>query len=124
MGQVEGAADRLTGFSQSLELLDRGGQCGGLLLQLPDEPGILDRDHRLVGKNSDQIDLLARERLNVITGERDHADRLAIAQQRHAEYSAEAAKALCLSPSVALVRHDIVIVQHAPLHGGSPDHGS
>ena len=79
-GQVEGSADRLAGLGQRLELLDGRGQCGGLLLQLPDEAGILDRDHRLVGEDSDEIDLLVRERLDVIAGERDHADRLSVAQ--------------------------------------------
>src|SRR4029450_7753402 len=42
-------------------------------------------DDRLVGKSLEQSDLLVSERTNLEATGQDHADRLALAQQRHAE---------------------------------------
>ena len=54
-----------------------------------DQPGVLDRDDRLVGKGADQLDLPLGERLDPLRRERNDADRLAFAQQRHAEHRAD-----------------------------------
>jgi len=63
---------------------------GGLLLQclvcLSDQPGILDRDDRLVGKSADQFDLPLAERLDPMAMQHENANWLALAQQRDAEH--------------------------------------
>ncbi len=61
------------------------GELGGARLHLVEQPHVLDRDHRLVGKGGDQLDLPVGERPNLVTRQDDHADRAAFAQQRNAE---------------------------------------
>ena len=56
-------------------LLQRFGELIGALLQLVEQPRVLDRDHRLVGKGRDQVDLLLGERPHVLPLDDDHADR-------------------------------------------------
>ncbi len=46
---------------------------------------ILNRDHCLVGKCLDQLDLLLVNGLTLRAGQRQNADRTTLAQQRHAE---------------------------------------
>ena len=48
----------MTCLSQRPQVLDRGGKSSRLVAQLSDEPGIFNRDDRLVGKDGDKIDLL------------------------------------------------------------------
>jgi hypothetical protein len=49
------------------------------------QPSILDRDHRLVGKGAHQVDLPLGERLDLFPREVDRAQHLPLAQQRHPE---------------------------------------
>jgi hypothetical protein len=61
----------------------------GLLLQrlarLGQQPRVFHRDHRLVSKSSDQLDLLLAERLHPLTRKNDHTDQRPLARQRHAK---------------------------------------
>ena len=59
------------------------------LLHLLEQPHGLDRDHRLIGEGGNQLDLSGAERAAHRSRQRDDADRLAVAQQRHAEDGAE-----------------------------------
>ena len=52
-------------------------QFGLALADFVEQPGILDRDHRLVGEGLDQRDLLVGERLDMVAQQRDDADRRA-----------------------------------------------
>ena len=63
-------------------------------LHLVEQPHVLDRDHRLVGEGRDQLDLLVGERPHLGARQHDHADRNALAQERHAKDGAVAAKSL------------------------------
>ena len=72
----------------------------GARLHLLEQPHVLDRDHRLVGEGLDQLDLLVGERPHLRARQREDADRLALAQQRHAEDGAEAAEPLRLAKRV------------------------
>jgi hypothetical protein len=64
------------------DLEDLGGR--GLLFQcltgLGDQPGILDRNDRLVGKGAHQLNLPLGEWLDPLAGEVNNADRLALAE--------------------------------------------
>ena len=53
--------------------------------QLLEQAGILNSDHRLVGKGPNQIDLPICERVDAITAEDDGTDRLTLTQQRDAK---------------------------------------
>ena len=53
-------------------------------LHLLEQPHVLDRDHRLVGKGLNQLDLLVGERRDFLALEEDHADRRSFPQQRNA----------------------------------------
>jgi hypothetical protein len=58
--------------------------CCGLLLQgfarLADQPRVLHRDDRLIGKGSNEFDLPIAERFDPLARQRDDADRLPLAQ--------------------------------------------
>jgi hypothetical protein len=62
------------------ENLGRGGLLVQRLPRLGQEPRILHRDDRLVGKGAHQLDLPLGERLDPRAGEHDDTDRLAFAQ--------------------------------------------
>jgi hypothetical protein len=70
-------------FDALAEFAVARGQFVGALLQFAEQPRILDRDHRLIGKGAHQLDLPLAERLDPPPIKRDNADWLAVAQQRH-----------------------------------------
>ena len=55
----------------------------GAGLDLFEQPGVLDCDHSLVSEGFDQCDLPGREGLHGPVDEAEHAERLALSQQRH-----------------------------------------
>ena len=60
--QVERGVDRLGDVAERAQLLDRLRELARARLHLVEQPHVLDRDHRLIGKRSDQLDLLVGER--------------------------------------------------------------
>jgi hypothetical protein len=87
--QVEGRTDRLTDLGQGLKLLDGTRQLRGPLLQLLEQPHVLDRYHRLVAKRLQQLDLLVRKGPRYGAADRDGADRCAVAEQRYRQHASE-----------------------------------
>ncbi len=67
-----------------------GGERAILLLQLGEQPHVLDRDHRLVGEGLKESDLLVGERLDLHPADDDRPDGAALAQQRGAQEGAHA----------------------------------
>src|SRR5438552_64389 len=67
---------------------------GGLTLERPlrfvEETDVLDRDRCLIGEARHELDLLRRERADLVAAQRHHPDRLAVAQDRYAEQRTEA----------------------------------
>ena len=59
-GQVERGGDGLPDFAQNVQLVHGAGQLGGALLQLLEEPGVLDGDDGLIREGLQQRDLFAR----------------------------------------------------------------
>ncbi len=59
-----------------------------LLLQLLEQPHVLDGDHRLVGEGPEEGDMALRELTRLGSRHRDGADRVAITQHRHHELTA------------------------------------
>jgi hypothetical protein len=83
--EVERGIDRAYYFFERLQFADRAGQFVGASLQFAEQPRVLDRDDRLVGKGAHQFDLPLAERLDAFPIEVDRAQHLPVAQQRHPE---------------------------------------
>src|SRR4051812_20700908 len=66
------------------------------LLRLGYQPCVLHRDDRLICKCADKLDLPLRKALDPLTSHHDGADRLPLAQQRHAQGRAELPDCDCL----------------------------
>ena len=69
-------------------------QLGLSITQFLEQPRILDRDHRLIGKAGGQLDLFFRERFDARSDDNEYADERVLAQQRNAEHRAIAGKLL------------------------------
>jgi hypothetical protein len=54
---------------------------------------VLDRDHSLVGKGRDQLDLLVDERPHLLTVNGNHAGQLIVLEHRHYQYAADTGQA-------------------------------
>ncbi len=66
-------------------LLQRLGEIVGALPQLVEQPGVLDGDDGLGGEVRDQLDLLVRERADLLAVDDDRADQLVLLEHRHSE---------------------------------------
>ncbi len=87
--QIEGrTADQLQQVARRGLVFERLFEVARAGLQFAEQPRILHRDDRLVGKGAHQFDLPLGERLDPQPGERNHADRLAVAQERHPNHGA------------------------------------
>jgi hypothetical protein len=71
-------------------IVEGDAQLGLTVAQFLEQPGILDRDHRLVSKGGGQLDLLARVGLDARPVNSEYADQLITARQRNAEHRAVA----------------------------------
>ena len=81
--KVEGGADGLTDLAERLELADRAGELLRPRLQLAQQAGVLDRDHRLIGEGLEERDLVVGEPAGFAAGHRDRPDRLVVTEHRH-----------------------------------------
>ena len=123
--EIEGrAADHLQHVAGRGLAFEQLLQIARQLAQLGQEPRVLDRDDRLVGEGADQLDLALAERLDPAAAKRDHADRLAFAQQRYAERRADVANRNRLGHRVVRVCGDIGNVEHLTFERGSTSHRS
>src|SRR5882757_306403 len=76
------------------QLIERERQFPGPLLNLAKQSRILDRDDGLVGKGSDQIDLLVGEWPHLGAGHGQYTNRRAITQHWNAQHGPKATKFL------------------------------
>ncbi len=74
------AADHAEHIADRGLVVERGLQILGALTQFAQQPGVLHRDHRLIGKGAHELDLPFGERLDPVAREHDDADRLTLAQ--------------------------------------------
>ena len=77
------AADDLKNLRSRRLLFQRLREIAGARLHLVEQPHILDRDHRLVGKRLHQFDLPLRVFAGVIACQREYADGAAFPRQRN-----------------------------------------
>ena len=89
--------------------------------QLVQKPRVLDRDHRLLGKGGQQIDLLFGEGLNARPANHDDAEDHTLPEHRHRHDRAMHLffSAVFLGPPVLGVREDVGDVHDASLQNGS-----
>ena len=88
--QVERRGDRAADLAERLQLAHRARQLAGPRLHLVEQAHVLDRDHRLVGELLQQLFLGLRHRSSLGPADDDDAERLALAQHRHAQHAAPA----------------------------------
>ena len=103
------------------DLQNLGGRC--LLLQglarFGQEPRILDCNDRLVGKGAHQLDLTLGERLHPLASERQHPDRFALSQERHAQRAAPFPNCNGVSRIIRIGGH-VINVDRPAFKGSSP----
>src|SRR5215475_10387964 len=102
------AADDAKHLSGSGLMLQRLAQFGIALLQLFEEPDILDGDHRLVGEGRDQRNLLISERPDRLSPDHDHSNGDTFPEQGSSKYGPEPTDFLSLGPLIIGVRQNIV----------------
>ncbi len=96
----------------------------GLLLQglarLGQQPRVLDRDNRLVGKGAHQFDLAFAEGLDSRACERDDADRLSSPQQGDPQIGTNAADCRRSAQPIFWVCRNVRDMHDAPFESGTP----
>ena len=85
------AADNVEYVAGGNLVLQRLGQLARLCLLGLEQPDVLDRDHRLVGKRCYKLDVLVVEWVHNGPAQQDHTNRVAPRQQRYAEIGSKAA---------------------------------
>jgi hypothetical protein len=96
-------------------------QLRGSCLNLLEQPHILDRDHRLVGEGSDELDLLVSEGPHNAAHQRDYADRHTVAEERNAERRSVFSDPLILQDLVFRIGEAIRKVNRAALQRRAAD---
>ena len=118
--QIEGrAADDLEHVAGRGLVFQRFLQIARAAAQLIEQPGVFDRNHRLVGEGAHQADLLFGERLDPLAREHDDANQRILAQERHPQHCAEFSDLLPGRPGVFGVVSHIHDV-HDPAFEGDP----
>jgi len=115
------AADDLQNIAGRGLVFERFFEVARAGLQFAEEPRVLDRDHRLVGKGAHQFDLSLGERLDPFPREIDRAEHGPLAQQRHPKDGASSGRHDLGHREVRLgadVRdmHDLAFERHPPLN--------
>jgi hypothetical protein len=96
-------------------------------LNFIEQPGILDRDHRLVGESCHQLDLLVGEGINLAADKRKHTDCCSVAQERNTKIGSVAKCLLIGGGAVFRIGEYVVNVngltrqRDTPGHAGSVD---
>ena len=88
-------------------LLQGFGEIVGARLHLVEQPHVLNRDHRLVGKGGDQLDLPFRKWPHGGPLQIDHTDRCSFAQHRNTEHCVDAADLCRPAKGVLRIGQDV-----------------
>ena len=92
------------------------------LARLVEQAHVLDRDHRLVGEDLQQPDVLLGEVARLLAADADRADDFAVADQRHGQVAAVADLHRRILQRVVGVGEDVVDVHRRALeHGARQD---
>ena len=84
--QRQRGADLAADLAERAQLRDRAGQIARARLHLVEQPRVLDRDHGLIGELLEQLFLGLGHGSSLGPADDDDADRLALAQHRHAQH--------------------------------------
>jgi hypothetical protein len=98
--EVDGRIDRLADLAERLQLSDRLREFARACLHLVEQPHVFDRDQRLIGEGSHQLNLLFRERSGGAPRHHENTDRVSFAQHRDTQDGAKTADLLSLGCSV------------------------
>ena len=119
---IERGAQLVAHVGEELRLvLARLGKLSARLLDLVEQPHILDGDHSLVGEGGQQLDLLFGERFHDLALQGDYADWRAFAQQWNAQHRANAADPRRFGHFVVRFGQHISDMNGATFHDRAPD---
>src|SRR5215472_769702 len=119
LGICRRSGDDVKHLARRSLMFERVGQLALLRLHLIEQPHVLDRDHRLVSKGSDQLDLLVGKRLDPLSRDCDHPDRHLLAQQRHAQHGTTLSKSVSLGHVIFRIREYIYDMDGMAFERGS-----
>src|SRR5215510_6817214 len=85
--EIQRRADRSAHLPERPQLINRSRQLDSPRLELSQEPGVLDGDHRLVGEGGDQLDLLVGKGLNLILCQREDSQEDILPEHWHSQVS-------------------------------------
>ena len=102
-------------------LFERLGEVGVLGLKIVDQPGVLDRNHGLVGEGGHEVDLLVAEGADLGPVHEEHADQIVLFQHRDARRGSLAAHPLGHLGFVLGVGEDVDDVDDPALERGPSD---
>jgi hypothetical protein len=122
---VERRAQLVRHVGEELRLvLVRHLELRALLLDLLEQPHVLDRDHRLVGVGGHQRDLLVRERSRFAgASHSQNTDWNPLAQHRHGENAAKTGCVRDVQPLILRIGHYIWDMNRAPFDDRPPSRG-
>ena len=120
-----GTADHFQHFTGGGLLFEGFGQVSISVLQLLEQPNVLEGDGGLVGEGLQQGDLALGERADLHPADQDRPERGPLAQERHAEGCSVAEAPLVGSPlrKLGLVRfREVAKMDRLPIHNGPAGH--
>src|SRR5262249_11022077 len=94
----------------------------GSCLHALEQAHVLDRDHRLIGKSADKIDLLLRKGLDHRPRQKHGANRNTFAHEWNTERSAKTANLLCVEQNKFGVGENVRHMDDFALQGGATAH--
>src|SRR5262249_53730113 len=105
---VERSAQLVAHVGQELRLvLTRFRELPAFVLDFIEQPHVLNRDHSLVGKGGDKLDLFVSERAYFSTSQNNHTNGTRFPQKRHTKSGAVAKLALKFVPCVIRVSQNV-----------------
>src|SRR5262249_23347928 len=104
------------------QIFKGGPEFAGSCLHALEQAHILDRDHRLIGKNADKIDLLLRKGLDHRPRQKHGANRNTFAHEWNTERSAKTANLLCVKQNKFGVGENVRHMDDFALQGSTTAH--
>ena len=119
--EIDGRIHRLADLAERAQLADRLGKLAGAALHLLEQTDVLDRDHRLVGKRLNQLDLLGAEWQGLGACQYQRPNRISFPQQRDGEVGSVLPEFLRFEERVFRVGKNIGNMNRFAFERHSPD---
>src|SRR5262249_49056452 len=117
--EIERGVYRLGHLAKRAQLLDGARELARARLDLIEQPHVLNRDHRLIGKGGHQLDFFLGERPYRSAQKRDYADGSPLSQKRDSEHRPEPRKLDRFAPGIFWISEYIRNMDHLAFESGS-----